>query len=68
MAFGLLTYVTMVRQKEIKTVYKLPLALQIQCAVLQGEDKCEIRKLEKVPPKGAWSVKKALNVLTSKPH
>lgn len=39
MAFGLLGYVTTVRQKEIKTMYKLLLALQIQCAVLQGKDK-----------------------------
>lgn len=58
MAFGLLGYVTTVRQKEIKTMYKLLLALQIQCAVLQGKDKCEIKKLEKVPPKGTWPVKK----------
>lgn len=56
MVFGLLRYVTTIRHKEIKSVYKLPLALQIQCAVLQRKGKCEIRELEKVPPKVTWPV------------
>lgn len=67
MAFGLLEICNH-GQAERNKKYKLPLALQIQCAALQGKDKCEIRKLEKVPPKGAWPVKKGLNVLTSKSH
>lgn len=67
MAFGLLRCVTTIRHKEIKPVCKLPLARQIQCAVLQGKDKCEIRK--ESASKGRYlASEERLNVLPSKPH